>query len=621
MTSRYLIIIVVFFLSHVTNSQNKKKIDSINNIIESTKVDSIKAKQHLSIAQLLIYKDSKKAKEHINFADSLYRITPNPKGIASLYSQKAHYFYTQSKLDSSVVYITKAGKQYLKSGDSLNAAITKNKLAKLIIYITRDYDKLESIVDEFEPIAIQFKDTSLLASAIKYRADIALSKGHRNIAIKLVKKVINLREAIYDSIYLPEQYYFIGRVYQELYDYENSIINFDQGIAIVDAIKDKQLEAPLLGIKAESLVLLKRYDEAEKTLQKALKLSKVINLNTNIVDVLYRFCFLEIERENYSKADAYLKEALIFLKQVNPLGTDYNYYLCKGQINLGTKKFKLALNNFEKCIAWAEREKSLYNLRFSKKLKSQALEGLGNYKDALKVYKESSIVNDTLTSQLRTTLSIEQKIIYETEKKEKEIALKKKDIEILKQKEKTSKIQKSILIIVIISLIIIFSLLYYAVKQKMKKNRILRENLNKDLEFKAKELTTHALHLAKKNEVLNDLKEKAKVLKKDANADPGYQMLIQTINFDLQDDNNWENFSKYFEEVHKDFNSKTQQKYPEITPNDLRYMALLKMNLTSKEIANILNISNNGIKKARQRLRKKMGIDSNDSLEALVIAI
>ncbi|MBR9914570.1 MAG: hypothetical protein GYB32_07040 [Algicola sp.] len=155
----------------------------------------------------------------------------------------------------------------------------------------------------------------------------------------------------------------------------------------------------------------------------------------------------------------------------------------------------------------------------------------------------------------------------------------------------------------------------------MKKNKVIRENLNKDLEYKTKELTTHALHLAKKNEVLNDLKEKAKVFKADTNADPGYQMLIQTINFDLQDDNNWENFRKYFEEVHKDFNANAQKKYPNITPNDLRLMALLKMNLSSKEIANILNISSDGIKKARQPLRKKMGINSNDSLEAIVIAI
>ena len=126
-----------------------------------------------------------------------------------------------------------------------------------------------------------------------------------------------------------------------------------------------------------------------------------------------------------------------------------------------------------------------------------------------------------------------------------------------------------------------------------------------------KELTTHALHLVKKNEVLNTIKEKAKVFKADANAGTGYQTLIQTINFDIQDDNSWGDFSRYFEEEHKDFNAKAQQQVPNITPNDLRLIVLIKMNLTSKEIANILNISANGIKKARQHLRKKNGIGIN----------
>jgi len=142
-----------------------------------------------------------------------------------------------------------------------------------------------------------------------------------------------------------------------------------------------------------------------------------------------------------------------------------------------------------------------------------------------------------------------------------------------------------------------------------------------DLEHKTKELTTHALHLAKKNEVLNDIKEKAKAAKAKAIGNGGYQTLIQTINFDLQDDNNWENFSKYFKEVHKGFNAKAQQQFPNITSNDLRLMALIKMNLSSKEIANILNISADGVKKARQRLRKKMDLDPTDSLESSIIAI
>jgi len=101
----------------------------------------------------------------------------------------------------------------------------------------------------------------------------------------------------------------------------------------------------------------------------------------------------------------------------------------------------------------------------------------------------------------------------------------------------------------------------------------------------------------------------------------GYQQLIRTIDFDLQDDNNWKNFSRYFEEVHKDFNSNVKAKFPDITANELRLLALLKMNLSSKEIANILNISQEGIKKARYRLRKKLNIATEDSLQDLVLSL
>jgi DNA-binding CsgD family transcriptional regulator len=73
------------------------------------------------------------------------------------------------------------------------------------------------------------------------------------------------------------------------------------------------------------------------------------------------------------------------------------------------------------------------------------------------------------------------------------------------------------------------------------------------------------------------------------------------------------------EDVHKDFNSKVMRNYPDVTNNDLRLMSLLKMNLSSKEIANILNISIDGVKKARYRLRKKLNLSTEDSLQELVI--
>jgi DNA-binding NarL/FixJ family response regulator len=120
---------------------------------------------------------------------------------------------------------------------------------------------------------------------------------------------------------------------------------------------------------------------------------------------------------------------------------------------------------------------------------------------------------------------------------------------------------------------------------------------------------------------LEEIKQKAKALKTSENESRGYQQLIHTINFDQQDDKNWENFTQYFEQVHKDFSKTVKVKYPDVTKNELRLMALLKMNLSSKEIATILNISSDGVKKARQRLRKKMELSPDESLESTVLSI
>ncbi|MGS2726822.1 tetratricopeptide repeat protein [Psychroserpens sp. BH13MA-6] len=612
---------VLLLVTSVFYAQNEQQIDSLKNVIQTTKVDSVKALNHLKIAQLSMNSNPDATKNNLLIAEDLYKKSASLRGLANLNSVKAQYMFTQNKYDSAMAYVESAGNLFYRNGDSVKGATIKSNLANIVRMLTSDYDRIQSIYDEIEPIAYKYQDTSLIAIVLSGKSDIALHKGHRNIAIALTKEVIKLKEAQNDSMRLPQEYFRIGKIYQELFDFEASISNLDEGITIAKATSNLRMMPDLLRLKGTSQIKLKQFEVAKKSLEEALSISKTINSKTNELQALIRLGLLEVDRENFEKADDYVNQAQSMMTLTNTFSVDYNYNLIKGRISLGQKQYRTAIDYFQNCVDLAEKNESLVNLSFSKKFQSLAMEKLGDYKNALALYKESSDAKDSLTSQLRTALAIEQKIIFETEQKEKAIALQKKDIEILKQKEQAGKLRNNILIIAILSLLIIASLLFYAIRQKMKKNKVIRENLNKDLEYKTKELTTHALHLAKKNEVLNDLKEKAKVFKADTNADPGYQMLIQTINFDLQDDNNWENFRKYFEEVHKDFNANAQKKYPNITPNDLRLMALLKMNLSSKEIANILNISSDGIKKARQRLRKKMGINPNDSLEAIVIAI
>ena len=235
-----------------------------------------------------------------------------------------------------------------------------------------------------------------------------------------------------------------------------------------------------------------------------------------------------------------------------------------------------------------------------------------------KIYKS---INDSVYN-IEKSREIERlKTEFETKEKEQQIAIQENEIELLEEKEKVSALQKSLLGGGLLLSLALVGFGFYGFKQKIARNKLEKEKVDAELDYKKKELTTHALHLAKKNEVLESLKLKAQELKNSETAANGYQQLITTINFDLKDDNNWENFSKYFQEVHNDFNYKVKQKFPDVTSNELRLMSLLKMNLSSKEIANILNISQEGIKKARYRLRKKLNITSEDSLQDLVLSL
>lgn len=79
-------------------------------------------------------------------------------------------------------------------------------------------------------------------------------------------------------------------------------------------------------------------------------------------------------------------------------------------------------------------------------------------------------------------------------------------------------------------------------------------------------------------------------------------------------ENDWEQFVYHFDQVHSGFFQRLRQQYPELTPRDHRLCAYLRMNLSTKDIAPLLNISVRGVEISRYRLRKKLGLTGDDNL-------
>lgn len=329
--------------------------------------------------------------------------------------------------------------------------------------------------------------------------------------------------------------------------------------------------------------------------------------------------YLELKR--YDEAEeALLRSVDILVDSQYPKGIQ-GTYLTMGSLYNAKRQPQKAIKYLNKSITISDSLDMKSGASRAYYVRSESYQQLNRYHQALDDFILYSQLNDSVFNTTKSQQIEELRIVHETEKNEQEIALQRKEISLLEEQARVNTLQRALLAGGLIFTLIVFGLGVYGLKQKIKRNRLEKEKLDAELEFKKKELTTHALNLARKNEVLERLKMKAQELKREEQGSMGYNELIRTINFDLQDDNNWKNFTSYFEQVHKDFHNNVKKKFPDLTPNELRLMALLKMNLSSKEIANILNVTADGIKKARYRLRKKLGIQTEDSLEEIALSM
>lgn len=152
-------------------------------------------------------------------------------------------------------------------------------------------------------------------------------------------------------------------------------------------------------------------------------------------------------------------------------------------------------------------------------------------------------------------------------------------------------------------------------------NKELQEDkLRQELELKGKELASNTLHMIQKNQLLEELKGKLEGMVKDDKRDQKKQLqqVIQQINLSFNHDEYWNEFRDVFEQVHQDFFEKLRRKKEDLSYNDVRLAALIKLNMNSKDMATLLAISQDSLRVSRYRLKKKLELDEGESLTSFI---
>ncbi|MEL6924708.1 MAG: PAS domain-containing protein [Bacteroidota bacterium] len=155
---------------------------------------------------------------------------------------------------------------------------------------------------------------------------------------------------------------------------------------------------------------------------------------------------------------------------------------------------------------------------------------------------------------------------------------------------------------------------------KLAANEAQKEALIDKLDFRNRELASQELFITNQKKLLEGIKQSLKQLPRtmDANAKKGLNKIIQTIDQNLNLEDEWDNFKMQFERIHPDFINRLQSIYPQLNTRELRHCSYLKMRLSNKEIARIQNLSLKSVEMTNYRLKKKLVLGSKTMLPEFI---
>ncbi len=153
-------------------------------------------------------------------------------------------------------------------------------------------------------------------------------------------------------------------------------------------------------------------------------------------------------------------------------------------------------------------------------------------------------------------------------------------------------------------------------------NQLRNEKLKSEIMHINTELASNTMHILNKNEFISSIKSTlGGVIKKSTNQEVKSQIsrIIKNIKKNIETDGDWQNFQIHFDKVHGDFSKRIKQEFPLLSPQEIKLSAYLRLNLSTKEIANLLSISVRGVEIGRYRLRKKLQLRRSQNLAEFIL--
>lgn len=407
----------------------------------------------------------------------------------------------------------------------------------------------------------------------------------------------------------------IGAIYTKIGQNEKAIQYSKKSLAL--SIKYNHIFRQLTTLNNLGTIYssLKKYDSAIYYYSECLKIANSQNKEENKNIALYNIASLQYKTDQYKKSISIIRE-ILETKPTIDITRNAEILLAKNYYSIGKidSSILIASRIYKTIYSHSYNKESLIELTG---ILSKAFNSKNKYDSALHYLTLNHILTDSvynINNQRKLGLLYAE---LENIEKEKEIELLQKD------SEARNKANNGLYIILGASVLIItlscISLILF-VRNKERNAKILNCELNKQLEKRKRDLYQQTLKIIYMNNGLVEIESSLKKLQNqlDKSQSKDIDLMLETIQNSKTLDTEWNNFTKYFDQVYSEFTQKVSTRFPNLSSAEKRMVLLIKMELKNREIASLLNIDSASVKMAKYRLKKKLNLEEEVDIQSFL---
>lgn len=604
----YIFYVYILYCPFLVLAQDLKKIDSLQNVLKKEKRDSLRCQIYADIGDEYAVNQPDSSFKYDQKALQLALKVGNKRLYANIHKHLIHDYMFFGKFAEAIAASDTALKIYTALKDEVGLADVYDQTAYVYDATgkrSKQYDYIFKAIELYE----KNENEEGKAFAYSHLGVTYVSNDQFIKALPFLQKAFNImqRKGSQDGISVTASN--IGYLYLRQHRYDSAEIYLRQSLrASLKTQSWRNILGDFVNL-AEMNIKKKKYKQAEDTLLLALRKAEEIKVNYQITPILSRLADLYIATKNYTQAINYAEKLIVISQEIQDAGYEADGYRILAEIYEITGQDGLALRYLKKqlmlgdtlwqegnqeeitdlTIKYAVNQKEKENILLKLNLERQKREqyiwvsgllfllifsmalGYGFWQ------RSKNLKNQRLAADREKQIFEKENIILVQLQEQQDIKHKALEFEILAQQEI---------------------------------NKLEQEKLQESIDSKSRALATLAIAMVQKNSILQDLKEKINENSKSkASFDSKIKDILSDIDNSMDMEEEWKTFKQHFEDVHPDFFVRLDKLCPELTPHEVRFCTYIKMNISAKDIAQMMNVTNRAIQMNRHRIKKKFGLD------------